>query len=213
MQSWQDCSTPWWRIREDPHCPHSLFGLGCLKTKQLKEEKMLPVLSRDMTCITFGVVHNDHLFQRWCDQQVVGHWAVSKSWPHEGRGHWTPQHPTLLGALYKTHVNMRDETMAPLQVAFKCIWGDLIIRGQCETEFSQYWARQTLQTLHFIPCKEQNAITEVLSSDSPFWDFCRWSKLLVCVNTWMKRQISQFPSQFHLHVMKRSEKGCSPYFW
>lgn len=54
------------------------------------------------TCIICEVVHEDHLFQRWCDQQVAGHWAVSKSWPHEDRGHWTPQHPTLPGALCGT---------------------------------------------------------------------------------------------------------------
>lgn len=86
-----------------------------------------------MACTTFGLVHKDHLFQRWHDQPVVCHWAVKMSWPHEDRGHWTTQPPTLLGALCGTHTNTRGETISPvktLQLALKCILGDLITRGQ-----------------------------------------------------------------------------------
>lgn len=82
-----------------------------------------------MTCITFRAVHRDHLFPRWCDQQGVGHWAVSKSGPHEDRGRWTPQHPTLLGAPCKTHTNTRAEMLAPhlsWRLTFACILGDVI---------------------------------------------------------------------------------------
>lgn len=67
-----------------------------------------------------AAVLEDHLFQRWHDQPVVCHWAVRMSWPHEDHGHWTPQLPTKLGALW----NIRDETMAHvkiLQLFQKCI--------------------------------------------------------------------------------------------
>lgn len=112
-QSWQGCSTPWWRRRQDPRCPHSLFHLGNLKIKQLEKLSVLnwgsyylQLCGMHTVC---DVMRKDHLFQRWHDQPVVCHWAVRLSWPHEDHGHWTLRPPTQPDALYRIHTHKHND--------------------------------------------------------------------------------------------------------
>lgn len=82
------------------------FGLSTNKTVQRTTYVICASLGWETLWtvwhVLFVEVHKDHLFPRWCDQQGVGHWAVSKSGLHEDRGRWTPQRPTSLGAPCKT---------------------------------------------------------------------------------------------------------------
>lgn len=159
MQSWRDCSTRWWRRRQDPHCPHSLFHSGNLKTEHQEgkcylDSTRIVTTCKYMACTIFGVVNEDHLFQRWHDQPMVCHWAVRMSWPHENRCHWIPQPPTSLGALCGTHANMSDETIVPVKT--------LQLESQRYIRWSDH-KRAALNTLRY-------------NRRGPFWHFCRWNK-------------------------------------
>lgn len=75
---------------------------------------------QQVTWIMFGMSMKKnpetHLFQKWHDQQVVGHWTVGRFWPREDRDHWILPAPTSPGALYERHGSVR--TRQQMRVTF-----------------------------------------------------------------------------------------------
>lgn len=107
--SWQGCRTPWWRRRQDHHRHCLPFHWGNLKMK-VKVLYFLVTMGE-----VFHAVPKAHLSQRWHDQPVVCHWAPGMSWPHEDHAHWTPQPPTQLDALCRSHVYTKRDKQGDTQ--------------------------------------------------------------------------------------------------